>query len=164
MIGERVDRVGASCEPSVDRDVVERLEHGALVVGHGRDVEPRVARGVDRGEQTFLRCCQLAVGRHPAAHDRLGDLAGQQLEPIDVDPATLGDDPLQRPIGPSLRRTEPRIDVEDLAATDRLVTARFTQHEPITRQEGERFGEEQTHGTRGTRRQRLRAQHSDLDG
>ena len=100
----------------------------------------------------------------PAADRRFDRDAREQLEFVGVDPAALGDDTLDRTIGPRSRRPDNRRDVEDLAAADGLVAARLAQHVAVAGQERQRIGKEQPDRAGGAGCQGLGAEHTHLDG
>ena len=64
----------------------------------------------------------------PTADVGVAAFAGEPLELVDRDPAPLGDDAVDRPVGPGLGRRHDRVDVEHLAAADGLRSAALAQH------------------------------------
>ena len=87
MIGERVDGVGAAHPTRLDHDLVQRLDHGAIVVVERGDVETELTGIVDRGPEPFVSGSQFLGRRDPSADGRFDPLAGEEFEFVDVDPA-----------------------------------------------------------------------------
>ena len=126
-------------------DAVERQHDRTLVLGQCCRVDAVLAGGLDRRSQSPSGGARARRRRRPVADRRFDGDAGQQLELTDVDPAALGDRPLDGAVGRGVRRLRDRRDVEHLTTADRLVASRLAQHVPIARQQWQRHREEQAH-------------------
>jgi len=159
MVLERVDGVGRTNPARIDRHRLQPVEHCPVALVEACEVGPR---GSGRFDSLLdgSDCLLDGVGRgDPVADGRLHHHTGEAFQLVDGDPPALTYHPIDRAVGRGLRGPAHRSDVEDLAAADRLVTTRLTQHEPVARQQRQRDGQEHPHRTTGARRQRVGAQH-----
>ncbi len=145
VVGERIDRIRRPRPAGVDGDLVERLDQGALVIGECGRVEAELGGGTDGLTEPLFGGGQFLRRRDPATDHRFDHLAGQEFELVDVDPASLRDDPVDGTVGCRLGRLRTRVDVEHLATADRLVAARLAQHVAVARQQRQLGLHEQPH-------------------
>ena len=109
---------------------------GAVAVVERRHVEPVGEAGLERRARGRGQDASGSTTQRPTSAGRA--LAGQPLQLVGVDPAPLGDDPLDGAVGAGLRRRPHRRDVEHLAAADGLVATRLAQHVAVARQQRQR--------------------------
>ena len=109
------------------------VEHGPLALVERRPVDTAGAGQPARGARGRRPRPARRVD-HPPADGRRPALAGEQLQLVGVDPAPLGDDPLDAG-GPGRARDagSDRRHVEHLAAADRLVATGLAQHVAVAR-------------------------------
>ena len=105
-------------------DVVEMGDIDASRIGG-------VDSGADRGGPPFV----LLGGQNPFPDGGRSIFAGEKSKPIESDSSPLGDDPVDRSVGPGAYCRQYGIDVENLTAADRLGSPALTQNEAIAGQQ-----------------------------
>ena len=158
MLDQRVDPAAGIHPPGLGDDPVEVFRHGAFLLAESGQVQTQVPRPADPCPEIILRRPERAGVHDPTGETRLPSLAGEAPQVLGPHPAALGDDPVDRAIRSGHRGRQARVDVEDLAAPDRLGPAALAQHETVARLQRQPPGEVQADDTLLSRSQRLGAE------
>src|SRR5262245_4992418 len=126
-------------------DVAERPEHRPLALVEAADVQSERTSRRKSSAHGFGDLLQRVVGRDPPTHRGRVAFTGAALELIGVDPSAFGDDARYAPVRSGAGRGQDRVDVEDLPATDGLVTPALAQDVAVAGQQGQGRLEQQVY-------------------
>ena len=132
-MGEQGILEPALSDPAIgDLDIGHEIENEALAVVETREVHSLGAGKLYPLCEFGLHPLENTLGNDPLTDVRFDGHSGETTEIVDIDPAALVDDALDRPVGSSGCRREPWVDVQNLSAPDRFGTTAFAQDESIS--------------------------------